>query len=92
MVLQQCDFKKIELRILYFITDFANERKEESKPPPPSPLNGRRKKTKKLSQTLRAYNSQIRGTILLKFGMWGAEGGGRLHSENKLREHGATYA
>jgi len=52
-------------------------------------------KTKKLSQTLRAYNSQIRWTILLKFGMWGAEGGGHLHYENNLsltREHRATYA
>jgi len=28
---------------------------------------------------LRAYNSQMHWTILLKFGMWGAEGGGRLH-------------
>jgi len=57
---------------------------------PPSPLNG-----KKLSQTLRAYNSQMRGTILLKFCIWGAEGGGRLHYENdssSTREHGATYA
>jgi len=47
---------------------------------------------KKLSQTLRAYNSQW--TILLKFGMWDAEGGGRSHYENNLsstREHGATY-
>jgi len=71
--------------------DFANERKEKSKPQ--SPLN-RRKKTKKLSQTLRAYNSQMHWTILLKFGMWGAEGGGCLHYENNLsstREHGATY-
>jgi len=53
------------------------------------------KKTKKLSQTSRAYNSQMRWTILLKFGMWGAEGGGRLHCINNLsstREHGATYA
>jgi len=61
---------------------------------PPSPLKGR-KKTKKLSQTLRAYNSQICGTILLKFGMWGTEGGGNLHYENKLsstREHRAMYA
>jgi len=72
--------------------DFANERKEESKPPKPPK---RKKKTKKLSQTLRAYNSQMHWTILLKFGMWGAKGGGRLHYENNLssiREHGATYA
>jgi len=69
----------------------VNEQKEESKPP--EPLK-RKKKTKKLSQTLRAYNSQICGTILLKFGMWGTEGGGYLYYENNLsstREHGATY-
>jgi len=69
-----------------------NEKKNLS---PPSSLNGRRKKTKKLSQTLRAYNSQMHRTILLKFGMWGAEGGGCLHYENNListREHGTTYA
>jgi len=34
---------------------------------------------------LRAYNSQMRWTILLKFGMWGAEGGGRLHYENNFK-------
>jgi len=62
---------------------------------PPEPPKRKEKKTKKLSQTLRAYNSQMCGTILLKFGMWCAEGGGRLHYENNLsstREHGATYA
>jgi len=67
-----------------------NEKKNLS---PPSPLNGR-KKMKKLSQTLRAYNSQMHWIILLKFGMWDGEGGGRLHYENNLsltREHGATY-
>jgi len=50
------------------------------------------RRTNKLSQTLRAYNSQMRVTILLKFGIWGAEGGGHLHYENGLsstREHGA---
>jgi len=50
---------------------------------------------KKPSQILRAYNSQMRETVLLKFGMWGAEGGERLHYENDListREHRATYA
>jgi len=71
----------------------VKKRKEESKPP--EPPKRKEKKMKKLSQTLRAYNSQMRWTILLKFGMWGAEGGGRLHYENNLsstREHGATYA
>jgi len=48
------------------------------------------KKTKKLSQTLRAYNSQMRWAILLKFGMWGAEGGGRLHYE-KLNKGARSY-
>jgi len=67
-----------------------NEKKNLS---PLSPLNGR-KKTEKLSQTLRTYNSQMHWTILLKFGMWDAEGGGHLYYENNLsstREHGATY-
>jgi len=76
---------------LYFITDFANERKEESKPPEPP----KRKKNEEIEQILRAYNSQMHLTILLKFGMWGVEGGGCLHYENNLsstREHGATYA
>jgi len=74
---------------LYFIADFVNEQKEESEPPK------RKKKMKKLTQTLRAYNSQMRWTILLKCGMWGAEGGGRLHYKNNsssTREHEAMYA
>jgi len=58
--------------------------KKNLSPPPPY-----QKKTKKLSQTLRAYNSQMRATILLKFGMWGAEGGGRLHYENDKFSKGA---
>jgi len=44
---------------------------------PSSPLN-RSKKKKKLSKTLRAYNSQMHERILLKFCMWRAEGGGHL--------------
>jgi len=44
---------------LYFITIFENVQIEESKP-----LN-RRRKTKKLSQTLRVYNSEVGETILL---------------------------
>jgi len=78
---------------LHFVTDFVDEQKEESRPPEPPKWKG--KKTRKLSQTLRAYNSQMRWAILLKFGMWGAVGGGRLLYENNLsstREHGATYA
>jgi len=46
----------------------VNVRKEESKPP--------KQKKKKLSQILRAYNSEMHEIILLKFGVWGAEGGG----------------
>jgi len=78
---------------LYFITHFAYERKEESKSP--EPPKQKENKMKKMCQTLKAYNSQMRWTILLKFGMWGAEGGGRLHYENNLsstREHRAMYA
>jgi len=56
--------------------------KNNLSPPPPK----RKKKTKKLSQTLRAYNSRMHWTILLKFGMWGAEGGGRLHYENNVQQ------
>jgi len=44
--------------------------------------------------TLRVYNSQMREKILLKFGMWDAEGGGHLHYEINLsstREHGAMH-
>jgi len=66
-----------------------SEKKNLSPPEPP------KRKRKKNDQTLRAYNSQMHWTILLKFGMWGAEGGERLHYENNLsstREHGATYA
>jgi len=43
---------------------------------PLSTLNG--KKKQRNSQILRAYNSQMRETILHKFCMWDAEGGGRL--------------
>jgi len=39
-----------------------NEKKNLS---PLSPLNGRRRKTKKLSQTLKAYNSQMDRIILV---------------------------
>jgi len=46
---------------------------EESKP--------RRKKTQETEPNL---YSQMCETILLKFGMWGIEGGGRLHYENDL--------
>jgi len=63
-------FLKISRKLSYtfiFLTVFVNVQKEESKPL--SPLN-RREKMKKLSQILRAYNSQMHETIL---GMLGAE-------------------
>jgi len=39
------------------------------------------KKTKKLSQFLEVHISEMPGTILLKFGMWGTDGGGHHHSK-----------
>jgi len=72
---------------LYFITDFENVREEESKP---SELPKRKKKKmKKLSQTLRAYNSQTRETKIWVCGMLR-----HLHYENDVsstREYRATY-
>ena len=53
----------------------------------------RRKKTKKLSQFLKSHISGTREAISLKFGMWSAEGGGNVHSKNRLvslRQHRAT--
>ena len=52
-----------------------------------------RKKTKKLSQFLKSHTSGTLETISLKFGMWSAEDGGRVHSKNRLissRKHRAT--
>jgi len=39
------------------------------------------KKMKKLSQFLKVYISETPGAIYLKFGMWGTDGGGHLHSK-----------
>ena len=53
----------------------------------------RRKKTKKLSQFLKSHISGTLEAISLKFGMWSAEGGGSVHSKNRLvssRQHRAT--
>ena len=53
----------------------------------------RRKKTKKLSQFLKSHISGTFEAISLKFGMWSAEGGGSVHSKNRLvssRQHRAT--
>ena len=51
------------------------------------------KKTKKLSQFLKSHISGTLEAILLKFGMWSTEVGGRIHSKNCLvlsRQHRAT--
>ena len=51
-----------------------------------------RKKTKKLSQFLKSHISGTPEAISLKFGMWSAEGGGSVHSKNRLvssRQHRA---
>ena len=53
----------------------------------------KKKKTKKLSQFLKLYISGTLEAISLKFGMWSAEVGGRVHSKNRLvssRKHRAT--
>ena len=53
----------------------------------------KKKKTKKLSQFLKSHISGTREAISLKFGMWSAEGGGSVHSKNRLvssRQHRAT--
>ena len=55
--------------------------------------NKKKKKTKKLSQFLKSHISGTREAISLKFGMWSAEGGGNVHSKNRLvssRKHRAT--
>ena len=55
--------------------------------------NKKKKKTKKLSQFLKSHISGTLEAISLKFGMWSAEGGGSVHSKNRLvssRQHRAT--
>ena len=55
--------------------------------------NKKKKKTKKLSQFLKSHISGTLEAISLKFGMWGAEVGGNVHSKNCLvssRQHRAT--
>ena len=52
-----------------------------------------RRKKKRRSQCLKSHISRTLEAISLKFGMWGAEGGGRIHSKNCLvspRQHRAT--
>ena len=55
--------------------------------------NKKKKKTKKLSQFLKSHISGMPEAISLKFGMWSAKGGGKLHSKICLvssRQHRAT--
>ena len=55
--------------------------------------NKKEKKPKKLSQFLKSHISGMPEAISLKFGMWSAEGGGKLHSKICLvssRQHRAT--
>ena len=68
-----------------FIAVFVSVRKKEEKL--------EEKKPKKLSQFLKSHISETLKTISLKFGMWSAEGGGSVHSKNRLvssRQHRAT--
>ena len=55
--------------------------------------NNKKKTPKKLSQFLKSHISGTREAISLKFGMWSAEVGGSVHSNNRLvssRKHRAT--
>ena len=55
--------------------------------------NKRKKKTKNLSQFMKSHISGTLEVISLKFGVWSAEGGGSVHSKNRLvssRQHRAT--
>ena len=49
-----------------------------------------RRKMKKLSQFLKSHISGTLEAIALKFGMWSAEVGGRVHSKNVLFHQGST--
>jgi len=54
----------------------------------------KKKKTKKLSQFLEVHISKTPSTIHLKIEMWGTDGGGRLHSKNRLvscKKYKGTY-
>ena len=48
----------------------------------------KKKKTKKLSQFLKSHISGTLEAISLKFVMWSAEGGGNIHSKNRLVSSG----
>ena len=67
-----------------FIAVFVSVRKEEE---------NKKKNPKKLSQFLKSHISGTLEAISLKFEMWSAEGGGSVHSKNRLvssRQHRAT--
>ena len=49
-----------------------------------------KKKTKKLSQFLKSHISGTPEAISLKFGMWGTEVGGHVHSKIVLFHQGST--
>jgi len=52
------------------------------------------KKTKKLSQFVEVRISETPGAIDLKFGIWGTDVGGHLHSKNRpvsYKQHEVTY-
>jgi len=49
---------------------------------------------KKLSQFLEVHIAEKPGAIYLKFGIWGADVGGHLHSKNHLvsyKQHEVTH-
>ena len=48
-----------------------------------TPLQKEEKKTKKLSQYLKVHISKTPGAIYLKFEIWGTDGGGHFHSQNR---------
>jgi len=52
------------------------------------------KKSKKLSQFLKVNISEMSGVIKLKFGMWGTDGEGHLHSKHRpalYKQHEVAY-
>ena len=79
-------FQGNRIRRSRFIAVFVSVRQEKEE-------EEEKKKTKKLSQFLKSHISGTREAISLKFGMWSAEGGGHVHSKNRLvpsRQHRAT--
>ena len=49
---------------------------------------------KKLSQFLEVHISETSGAIYLKFGIWGTDVGGHVHSKNRLvsyKQHEGMY-